>query len=235
MASPTKRCRSGETGRRRGLKIPRSLAPCRFDSDLRHHRPRGGRRRRRHRRLPSVRCPKEIFAPRSRRLLTQEAGVKTEQPARSKRRLDEPEAGLGRRPAALLAIAGLTAGDNVRPCCRSPSRARNNMVARGLVGLELFPAVLAAELVARVNVLPREFDVPRAEPDEAEKTNDRRHAKAAISRPHFTLGLLDNLNLLEKNEFDRSSPVDHVERLERCVQQKDLFEGDSPLFVANPR
>ncbi len=29
-------CRSGETGRRRGLKILRALRPCRFNSDLRH-------------------------------------------------------------------------------------------------------------------------------------------------------------------------------------------------------
>ena len=29
-------CRSGETGRRTGLKIQRALRPCRFDSDLRH-------------------------------------------------------------------------------------------------------------------------------------------------------------------------------------------------------
>ncbi len=31
-------CRSGEIGRRRGLKILRALRPCRFDSDLRHHK-----------------------------------------------------------------------------------------------------------------------------------------------------------------------------------------------------
>jgi len=30
-------CRSGGTGRRKGLKIPRSLALCRFDPGLRHH------------------------------------------------------------------------------------------------------------------------------------------------------------------------------------------------------
>ena len=30
------RSRSGETGRRTGLKIPRAFSPCRFDSDLRH-------------------------------------------------------------------------------------------------------------------------------------------------------------------------------------------------------
>ena len=29
-------CRSGETGRRRGLKILRASCPCRFNSDLRH-------------------------------------------------------------------------------------------------------------------------------------------------------------------------------------------------------
>ena len=29
-------CRSGETGRRAGLKIQWTLRPCRFDSDLRH-------------------------------------------------------------------------------------------------------------------------------------------------------------------------------------------------------
>ena len=31
-------CRSGETGRRAGLKIQWTLRPCRFDSDLRHQR-----------------------------------------------------------------------------------------------------------------------------------------------------------------------------------------------------
>ena len=31
-----KYCRSGETGRRAGLKIQWTLRPCRFDSDLRH-------------------------------------------------------------------------------------------------------------------------------------------------------------------------------------------------------
>ncbi len=30
-------CRDGEIGRRKGLKIPRSVAPCRFDSGSRHH------------------------------------------------------------------------------------------------------------------------------------------------------------------------------------------------------
>ena len=29
-------CRSGETGRRTGFKIQRTLGPCRFESDLRH-------------------------------------------------------------------------------------------------------------------------------------------------------------------------------------------------------
>lgn len=29
-------CRSGEIGRRTGLKIQRALGPCRFESDLRH-------------------------------------------------------------------------------------------------------------------------------------------------------------------------------------------------------
>ena len=31
-----KQRRSGEIGRRTGLKIPRRLTPCRFESDLRH-------------------------------------------------------------------------------------------------------------------------------------------------------------------------------------------------------
>ncbi len=30
-------CRSGGIGRRKGLKIPRGIAPCRFKSGLRHH------------------------------------------------------------------------------------------------------------------------------------------------------------------------------------------------------
>jgi hypothetical protein len=34
-----KECRSGEIGRRAGLKIQWYLVPCRFDSDLRHHSP----------------------------------------------------------------------------------------------------------------------------------------------------------------------------------------------------
>ena len=30
-------CRDGEIGRRKGLKIPRNVVPCRFDSGSRHH------------------------------------------------------------------------------------------------------------------------------------------------------------------------------------------------------
>jgi hypothetical protein len=36
LINKDKMCRSGETGRRSGLKIHRASRPCRFDSGLRH-------------------------------------------------------------------------------------------------------------------------------------------------------------------------------------------------------
>lgn len=92
------------------------------------------------------------------------------------------------------------------------------MIARQLARFEPIAAVLTPEFVAGVDILTGEFDVSLAKRDKAHEAYDRGHAQREFGGPHLLFGFLDHLNLLEENEFDRSLPVDNVERFERCVQ-----------------
>jgi hypothetical protein len=86
-------------------------------------------------------------------------------------------------------------------------------------------AVLAAVLVSCVDVLAGKLDIPLPKSDKTKQAHNGRHPQAATGRAHFAIGLFEHLDLLEEDQFQGSLPIDHIQRLKRGVEKKDLTEG----------
>ena len=98
------------------------------------------------------------------------------------------------------------------------------MIACQITGVEFIPAILTLVFIPRVDILARKLDVPSAETHEARQPDDSWHAHGNPRGVHFPVGLLQNLDLLQKDEFERTFPIDDVQGFERSVEHKDMFE-----------
>jgi hypothetical protein len=172
-----------------------------------------------------LRTPEQILSPGDGRLLNRKPGVKTEQPTRPHWFLEQLETGLGGCSSALLAIARTAARDDIGPRRRTTPRTRDDMVAGEFARPQLLAAVLAAELVSSVYVLAGKLDVPFSESNETKKPHNGRYTQAIAGRTHLAIRLLEYLDLLEENQFQRPLPVDHIQGFKRGIEQKDLTEG----------
>ena len=132
---------------------------------------------------------------------------------------------LGRRPAALLPVAGDAAGDDVLPVLAAALGDRHHVVERQLRRGHRLVAVLAGVIVAGVDIGAGERDVvePAFDPDEAEQADDRGQLEADRHRPNLAVVDRDHLNLPLAPERNRLLPVDDLEWLVRGVEKERLL------------
>jgi hypothetical protein len=125
---------------------------------------------------------------------------------------------------ALLTVAGNAASDDIAPLRLPSPGAWNHMVAGEVFVGKPPPAILAAMVVAGVDVSARKLGVAPSETNKSHQSNDRRDAYCDRDGMDLAVRLFYNLNLLHEDELNRPLPIDHVERFKRGVEQKDLFE-----------
>ena len=103
------------------------------------------------------------------------------------------------------------------------------MIARQIILMKKLSAVLALVLIPCVDIFTRVFSVFPPEMYKSHQPDNRRDFHGYRDRTHDTAGFLYNLYLVEENEFNRSLPVDDIQRLVGSIQQQDLFEEISLL------
>jgi hypothetical protein len=104
---------------------------------------------------------------------------------------------------------------------------RHDMVEGEIGGGELMAAVLAAVLVARVDVRATERHVvdPPLDPDVPEEADDRRQPKRDRDRSHLPVVGRDDLDFPLAEQRDGLLPVDDLERLVGRVQEERLLHA----------
>src|SRR5262249_3278306 len=130
-----------------------------------------------------------------------------------------------RRTPTLLPVAGHAGSDDVLPVFPAALGDRQHMIERQIAGWEQFSTVLAAMVVARVDICAREWhviessldlDVPQ-QPDDGWQLETERNG-ADLSVVHR-----NNLDLALAPKRDRFLPVHDFERFVRRVEQERLF------------
>src|SRR5262249_43205656 len=155
------------------------------------------------------------------------------QPLRLDRTGPELHARLLWRPASLPLVTVDASGDDVLPGRLAAERARDDVVVGDLVAPHAGAAVLTPAAVPRVDVLARELDrLPRAA-ERAEQPHDRRHLEDECDRPDLpVVVLLDDLDLAEEQQRDRSLPGDTSDGLVSRVQDQ-RFHGSCLLSYSS--
>src|SRR5258708_25580502 len=146
---------------------------------------------------------------------------------RTSRHADEVHAGLLRGAAALAAVAGDAAGNDVLPIFSAALGDRHHMIEGEIGAGERLRAVLARVLVPRVDVRAREGDVVDLplDLDVAEQPDDRRELEAERDRPDLPVVHGDDFDLPLAPEGDGLLPVDDLERLVRGVEKERLLHS----------
>src|SRR5262249_29505226 len=103
-------------------------------------------------------------------------------PLRTEGMADEAHARLGRRPSALQPVAPVTGADDVLPGRRATLRARDDVVEVQLGTRESPATVLAAVVVARVDVEATEADVAPGHPVVTKQQYDAWHPDRPVDQ-----------------------------------------------------
>src|SRR5262249_37242295 len=133
-------------------------------------------------------------------------------------------------PRTLLLVARYAADDHVLPRRLAAERAQHDVIVGCLRARDLLGAVLAASVVARVDVLARELRRLLARADDAQKADHRRHLALERHRSdEAVLVLLDDLHLAVEEQRHGSLPRDASHRLVAGSQYQSLHGSASFL------
>src|SRR6185295_5794586 len=99
-------------------------------------------------------------------------------PLRPLRLADQMHASLGGSAIGFLGITLDAGADNVFPCRRPTTVARDDVIEIQVFAVEFYAAILASVLVALENVVAREFDLFLGQAVEERQQNHSRHANA---------------------------------------------------------
>src|SRR5258708_23627205 len=146
---------------------------------------------------------------------------------RTSRHADEMHAGLLRGAAALAAVAGDAAGNDVLPIFSATLGDRHDMIEGEIGAGERLGAVLTRVLVARVDVRAGEGDVVdlSLDLDVTEQPDDRRELEAERDRPDLAVVHGDDFDLPLAPQRDGLLPVDDLQRLVRRVEKERLLHS----------
>src|SRR3954471_22368866 len=130
-------------------------------------------------------------------------------------------AGFCRRAPTFLAIARHAARGDVLPILAAAVRDRHDVIEGELARRKAVAAVLAAVIVACVDVRARKWHVVEAALylDVAEQPDDRRQLEADRHAPDVTVVDRDDLDLPLAPQRDGLLPVNDLERLIRRVEE----------------
>src|SRR4051812_32696449 len=148
-------------------------------------------------RIVELDVPVQVVAPALRSIAEADRNPERRRRLGTARRHDEPHPCLFGRTPAFPPVARHAAGDDVLPVLPPALRNRDNVVEGEVAGGSRVAAILAAVMVARVDVGARERHVVETpfDADIAEQADDGRQLEADRYRPHFTVVHRDDLDL----------------------------------------
>jgi len=113
-----------------------------------------------------------------------EGNVEGGRPGRSSGLGDQLQSGLGRGPAALLAVALMAAADHIFPGGSAPLRARDDVIEVELAPGKPPAAILAGILIPGKNIEPAETDSPLGHPVIGDQEDDPRDFDHPVHEPY---------------------------------------------------
>ncbi len=126
-----------------------------------------------------------------------------------------------RSPTTLLVVARMAARDEILPSRFPRARPRDYVVERQFARRHRPVAILAYELVAHQDILPRQRPRLMWNPPVVEQPDHARDPEGATGRAHFDRRMLLRRRDALQDKDNRTPDRAHVDRLEARVQDKD--------------